>query len=97
LSDYLIAFNRKDIIPISDIIALFENVNGIDSVKASFDADINNQNIYGSGNYGLDKYGDIILTRRIVNSFGQYQDVKDILPILRGGFMSVNGIEYSNI
>ena len=97
LSDYLIAFNRKDIIPISDIIALFENVNGIDSVKASFDTDINNQNIYGSGNYGLDKYGDIILTRRIVNSFGQYQDVKDILPVLRGGFMSVNGIEYSNV
>ena len=24
-------------------------------------------------------------------------EAKDILPLLRGGFMSVNGIEYSNV
>nr|DAM33314.1 MAG TPA: hypothetical protein [Caudoviricetes sp.] len=40
LSDYLLSMKRKDIIPVSDIVSLFENkVDGIDSVKVSFDAD----------------------------------------------------------
>jgi hypothetical protein len=65
LSNYFIYFKRKDIIPLSDIISLFENIDGIDSVKVWFDADVNNQEIYCQKNfYGIDEYGDIILTRK---------------------------------
>ena len=42
LSNYFINFTRKDIIPLSDITALFENVEGVDSVRVWFDADVMN-------------------------------------------------------
>lgn len=98
LSKYFLNMTRKDMIPLSDIISLFENeVPGIDSVKVSFDADVNNKDIYGNDFYGIDNYGDIILTRKITDANGQYMEVKDILPLIRGGFVNKDGIEYSNI
>lgn len=55
----------------SDIVSIFENdVEGIDSVRVSFDADTNNQNIYGQGKYGIDEFGDIMLSRTITDSNG---------------------------
>lgn len=64
-------YSRKDIIPLSDIVSIFENdVEGIDSVRVSFDADTNNQNIYGQGKYGIDEFGDIMLSRTITDSNG---------------------------
>ena len=58
-------------IPISDIISIFENdVPGVDSVKAQFVADTNNINIYGNNFDGIDEYGDIILTRTIKDNNG---------------------------
>ena len=97
LSNYLLYFNRKDIIPVSDIVALFEKVDGIDSVKVWFDADVENQNIYSQKNfYGIDEYGDIVLTRSYQNVNGNTRDVRDILPILRGGFTSPDGVVYTN-
>ena len=98
LSNYFVNRERKDMIPISDIISIFENdVQGIDSVKAQFVADVNNINIYGNNFDGIDEYGDIILTRTIKNSNGQIMNVKDILPLIRGGFVDKNGTEYSSI
>ena len=98
LSNYFVNRDRKDMIPISDIISIFENdVQGIDSVKAQFVADVNNTNIYGNNFDGIDEYGDIILTRTIKNSNGQIMNVKDILPLIRGGFVDKNGTEYSSI
>ena len=98
LSNYFVNRERKDMIPISDIISIFENnVQGIDSVKAQFVADVNNTNIYGNNFDGIDEYGDIILTRTIKNSNGQIMNVKDILPLIRGGFVDKNGTEYSSI
>lgn len=98
LSKYFINYNRQDIIPASDIVSIFENnVEGIDSVKVWFDADVNNQDIYGAGNYGLDKFGDIVLTREAVDANGQVQSVRDMMPLIRGGFTSPEGVEYSNI
>lgn len=97
LSNYLIDFKRKDIIPVSDIVALFEAIEGIDSVKVWFDADVNNENIYTiSGFYGIDEYGDIVLTRKYQNMNGNTREVNDILPLLRGGFTSPDGTVYSN-
>ena len=97
LSNYLVYFKRKDIIPISDIIALFEKIDGIDSVKVWFDADVNNQNIYCKKDfYGIDDYGDIVLTREYQNMNGNTRSVQDILPMIRGGFTSPDGIVYSD-
>lgn len=97
ISNYLINRTRKDIIPVSDITALLEQVNGIDSVKVWFDADIDNQMVYGvSGFYGIDEYGDVVLTRTYINQNGNTRQVRDILPLFRGGFVSPDGIEYSD-
>lgn len=96
ISDYLVNRTRKDIIPVSDITAILENVNGIDSVKVWFDADVENSLIYGvSDFYGIDEYGDVILTRTYTNQNGNTRQVRDILPLFRGGFVSPSGIDYS--
>ena len=97
LSDYLLNFSRKDMLPLSDIISIFENnVTGIDSVKVSFDADVNNQTVYGeNGYYGLDDFGDIMLTRNYIDNNGRQKTIRDILPLIRGGFTSPEGVEYS--
>lgn len=100
LSEYFLNRTRKDMIPISDIISIFENdVPGVDSVRVSFAADIKNTEIYGKRNGkpfdGIDEFGDIILTRTITDHNGQFITVKDILPLVRGGFTDKNGIEYS--
>lgn len=98
LSNYLISLKRKDIIPVSDIIALFEGIDGIDSVRVWFDADENNNKIYGKNDfYGIDEYGDIILTREFIDINGNTKTVNDILPLIRGGFMSPDGVEYSDV
>lgn len=103
LSDYFINLQRKDMIPISDIIAIFEReINGIDSVKAWFDADVNNKAIYcediedNDNPYGIDKYGDIVLTRKLIDSSGNPKTVRDIIPLVRGGFDSMphNGVSF---
>lgn len=97
LSEYFLNYERKDIIPISDIIAIFEkDVEGIDSVQAWFSADVNNQDIYGIGDYGIDQFGDIKLSRRITDNTGSYMDVHDMIPLIRGGFVTFDGEEYSS-
>ena len=98
LSDYFINFTRKDIVPVSDIVAIFEGTEGVDSVQVWFDADVNNQDVYGKpGFYGIDEYGDVVLTRNYVTSSGMTKKVRDILPLFRGGFTSPKGIEYSEV
>lgn len=98
ISDYLISMTRKDMIPLSDITALLEGVEGIDSVKVWFDADKENETIYAQdGFYGIDAFGDIILTRKYTSGTGSVREVRDILPLFRGGFTSPSGIEYSNV
>ena len=98
ISDYFIAQHRKDIIPVSDIVAILEVVEGVDSVRVWFDADVNNQDIYGQkGFYGIDEYGDIVLSRTYVTSAGIQKRVRDLLPLIRGGFTSPQGVEYSDI
>lgn len=96
VSNYLLSINRKDMIPISDMIALFENIDGIDSVNAQFVPSRDNQEVYGANNYGVDSYGDIILYRTIIDNNGQVQKIRDIMPLVRGGFVSVDGISYSS-
>lgn len=94
VSNYLIRNNRRDRLPISDLIKVVEGVNGVDSVSIMFDADKNNEKIYGQGNYGIDEFGDIIISRYLRDENGNKIEVKDILPMFRGGFTSFNDIEY---
>jgi len=96
ISDYLIHNTRRDRLPVSDFIKIIENVPGVDSVSVFFDADKNNSVYYGQGNYGIDEYGDIILSRDVVDKLGNTVKVNDLLPLFRGPFTSSAGIEYGD-
>ena len=96
LSDYIINLSRRDRVPISDIIKVVESVEGVDSVTAYFDADVNNQNYFGEGIYGLDEYGDIVLSRGLVDNLGNLLEINDVQPLFRGGFTSINGAYYED-
>lgn len=96
ISNYIINLTRRDRIPISDIIKVVESIDGVDSVTAYFDADVNNQNYFGDGVYGLDEYGDIVLSRGLVDNLGNLLEINDVQPLFRGGFTSINGAYYED-
>lgn len=96
ISDYLIYNTRRDRIPVSDIITVIEGVDGVDSVNVYFDADVNNSGYFGDGKYGIDEYGDIVLTRNLSDTIGNRYDINDIRPLFRGGFKSANGVYYDD-
>ena len=96
VSDYLIHNTRRDRLPASDFVRIIEGIPGVDSVTVFFDADKNNAAYYGSGNYGIDEYGDIILSRDVISKTGQTVKVNDLLPLFRGPFTSNTGIEYGD-
>jgi len=94
-SDYFLKNTRRDRIPQSDLVRIVEDIDGVDSVTVWFDADKNNQTIYQTG-YGLDDYGDILLERYVDDAFGNKVPVKDLYPLIRGGFESSNGVTYDD-
>lgn len=96
ISDYLIKNTRRDRIPVSDFIRIVEMVDGVDSVSVFFDADKNNQNYFGVGNYGIDQYGDIVLNRDLYDRLGNKLNIRDIQPLFRGGFTSPNDVYYDD-
>lgn len=94
-SDYFLKNTRRDRIPQSDIVRIIEGIDGVDSVSVWFDTDRNNISIY-KNSYGLDEYGDIILERNVIDAFGNKVPVKDLYPIIRGGFESPQGVYYDD-
>ena len=94
-SDYFLKNTRRDRIPQSDLVRIIESIDGVDSVTVWFDADKKNFQIYGNG-YGLDDYGDILLERYVSDAFNNKVTVKDLYPLIRGGFESSNGITYDD-
>jgi hypothetical protein len=94
-SEYFLKNTRRDRIPASDVVRIIENIDGIDSVSVWFDADRDNINIYGDS-HGLDSYGDVILERYVDDAFGNRIPVKDLYPLIRGGWESVNGVYYDD-
>jgi len=94
-SDYFLKNTRRDRIPVSDLIRVVEEVNGVDSVNLWFDADKDNFNIYQS-HYGIDDYGDIILERKIKDAWDNDVPIRDIYPLIRGGWESFNGVNYDD-
>ena len=94
-SDYFLKNTRRDRIPASDIVRIIENIDGVDSVTVWFDADQKNQEIYGAG-YGIDDYGDILLERFVDDAFGNKVPVRDLYPLMRGGWESSQGLYYDD-
>ena len=95
-SEYFLKNTRRDRIPASDIVSIIEGIDGVDSVSVWFDAAKDNFDIYKNGTYGLDNYGDIILERYVEDAFGNKVPVKDIYPLIRGGWESYRGIYYDD-
>jgi len=93
--DYFMRNTRRDRIPVSDIIKIVENVDGVDSVNVWFDADKANFNIYNNF-YGIDDFGDIILERFINDAWGNKVPVRDIFPVFKGGFYNPSGLYYED-
>lgn len=94
-SDYFLKNTRRDRIPASDLVRIIENIDGVDSVTVWFDADRENFQIYGNG-YGIDDYGDILLERFVEDAFGNRVPIRDIYPLVRGGWESYQGIYYDD-
>lgn len=101
LSNYFLEMTRRDRVPQSDIVRLCEDIDGVDSVRVSFVGDPRNNALYSSEDLmtikdGLDSDGDIVLSRSIETTLGGKIVVRDILPLIKGGFTSSNGFTYTN-
>lgn len=96
LNEYLLSFVRRDRIPQSDIVAILEGVNGIDSVNVRFVSEENEKvkrewletlttapNTPEPIDIGLDSQGDIIIG-------------KGELPLVRGGWYDRYGNYYND-
>jgi hypothetical protein len=94
-SDYFLRNTRRDRIPVSDLIKIIEGIDGVDSVNVWFDASKDNYDIYKTF-YGIDDFGDIILERYVKDAFGNNVAVKDLYPIIRGGFENAEGTWYED-
>lgn len=94
-SEYFLKNTRRDRIPVSDLVKVIEDIEGVDSVNVWFDASKDNFNIYKTF-YGIDDYGDIILQRYVKDAFGNSVPIKDIYPLIRGGFENVQGTYYED-
>lgn len=93
VSEYMLNLKRRDFIPKSDMIAIIESVEGVDSVSFYFVGEANekNQQLMRSlsnvspeqlqQQVGLNEFGDIIIGR-------------NQLVVLRGGWTDRNGTEY---
>ena len=92
ISEYMLNLKRRDFIPKSDMIAIIESVEGVDSVSFYFVGEANeaNQTILRAGNsteaqlqqqVGLNEFGDIVIGR-------------NDLVVLRGGWTDRNGTNY---
>jgi len=94
-SEYFLKNTRRDRIPVSDLIKVIEEIDGVDSVNVWFDASKDNLNIYKTF-YGIDDYGDIILERYVKDAFGNQVSIKDIYPLIRGGFSNAQDTWYED-
>lgn len=85
LSDYFLSLQRRDLIPVSDLVKIIEDVDGVDSVNLYFISEENEQKHMEDPNdknlYGLDALGNIVMK-------------KNELPVIRGGWSDRLGNVY---
>lgn len=82
MSDYFLSNQRRDRIPKSDLIAIIENIDGVDSVNVWFVSEENEEakaNNPDAEDIGIDEFGDIIIERTS-------------LALIRGGWSDRNKI-----
>ena len=84
VSDYFLGIRRRDKIPRSDLIAIVEDIEGIDSVNLNFVSQA------GEAAKAIDP--DAIIED--LDTFGDILIGRDELPIIRGGWTDRNGFEY---
>jgi hypothetical protein len=93
VSEYMLNLKRRDFIPKSDIIALVESVEGVDSVSFYFVGEANekNQTLLRS----LSNVTDAQLQQQVgLNEFGDIIIGRNELVVLRGGWTDRNGTDY---
>lgn len=86
ISDYFLNVKRRDKIPQSDLVAIIENIEGVDSVNVWFIGEENEIAMKKDPKgepVGLDKYGDIIFN-------------KDEFILVRGGWKDRKGVYYDD-
>ena len=85
LSDYFLSLQRRDLIPVSDLVKIIEDVDGVDSVNLYFISEENEKKHMEDPNdknlYGLDVLGNIVMK-------------KNELPVIRGGWSDRLGNVY---
>lgn len=79
LSDYFINYTRRDRIPKSDLVAIIESIEGIDSVNVYFKED--------PANFSID-------SESFINEMGDIQIGKRDYPLIRGGWTDNTGVYY---
>ena len=85
ISDYFLSTQRNDRLPNSDIVAVIEAINGVDSVSVRMISEKNElkkKRNSNAKNTGVDDYNDIIMNQ-------------NELPIVRGGWTDRNGNAYA--
>jgi hypothetical protein len=93
ISDYMLNLKRRDFIPKSDMIAIIESVEGVDSVSFFFVGQKNeaNQILLKS----LTNVSQAQLDQQIgFNQFGDIIIGRNELVVLRGGWTDRNGVRY---
>jgi len=94
-SEYFLKNTRRDRIPVSDLVKVIEEIDGVDSVNVWFDASKDNLNIYKT-HYGIDDYGDILLERYVKDAFGNNVPIRDVYALIRGDFENAQGTYYED-
>jgi hypothetical protein len=93
VSEYMLNLKRRDFIPKSDMIALVESVEGVDSVSFYFVGEANekNQTLLRS----LSNVSEAQLQQQVgLNEFGDIVIGRNDLVVLRGGWTDRNGTNY---
>lgn len=94
IADYFLSIRRRDRIPRSDLVKIIEGVDGVDSVNLSFVSELDEAHAkmettnLGSSEASVSEY------KWRTDDFGDIMIYGSELPILRGGWLDRNGVEY---
>ena len=94
ISDYMLNNKRRDTIPKSDMIALIEAIDGVDSVNFFFTCQKNEENqaqMQNLTNVSQEQMNQLLG----LNSFGDIVIGRNELIILRGGWKDRNGTQFT--
>lgn len=94
ISDYMLNIKRRDKIPRSDMIAIIESVNGVDSVYVKFISEDDENSINSIKSSGVS--GVVNYKSSSIDAFGDIIIGKNQLVVLRGGWSDSDGNQYTS-